>query len=320
MRRSRQHQSTPSWRSNEPAHAAPAPAPPASAPPASGPVTTAEVEDLLRKLAESTRAASTSGSGEALDELVGDTTGHADRLRATMNAQQEANELLAVAQRVRGAAAEQAEQILAEARQSAERLLEETRQATERVRREAADQARLQQEQVETLVRDLRESATRDADRIRGEALGTAMAEAERTARQYTAQAIAQGTRDADAIRDEARDLLHQSTSLMALAAGSLQELAGTISTFVDGLQTQTKAMEVLRDDAERREAAHAAPAAEVSTSGAEASAAVATSAEPARGDFGDSEDDAAGRRPLGSLFRGPAGLTDELGGIHKDR
>ncbi len=88
--------------------------------------------------------------------------------------------MLAMATEARTAASEEAERIVIEARDAADRT-----------RQELAGWAAAQRAKVDALVADMVESANRDADAIRAEALRTSMAEAEETARAHIAEAAA---------------------------------------------------------------------------------------------------------------------------------
>jgi hypothetical protein len=162
-------------------------------------------------------------------------TEHAETLRATRDAQQEAQAMLAMASEARKDASEQAERIVLEARDAAERT-----------RQELAGWAAAQRAKVDALAADMVESANRDADSIRAEALRTSMVEAEETARLYVAEAATRAQRDADATRGEARNVLHRATELGQEAAEAIRDLTTTVSDIVTRLQDARASMEQL--------------------------------------------------------------------------
>ncbi|WP_183093766.1 ATP synthase F0 subunit B [Nocardioides stalactiti] len=162
-------------------------------------------------------------------------TEHAATLRATRDAHQEAQSLLAVANEARRAASEEAERIVLEARDAAERT-----------RQEIAGWAAAQRAKVDALAADLSESAQRDAEAVRAEALRTSMAEAEETARAYLAEAAAQAEEQADAIKDQARHVLHRATELGAEVAETIIDLTTTVTDIVDRLLDARSAMQQL--------------------------------------------------------------------------
>lgn len=167
--------------------------------------------------------------------VAANATQHADTLRATRDAHQEAQAMLAMATEARKDASEQAERIVLEARDAAERT-----------RQELAGWAAAQRAKVDALAADMVESAHRDADAIRAEALRTSMVEAEETARLYVAEAATRAQRDADATRGEARNVLHRATELGQEAAEAIRDLTTTVADIVGRLGEARASMEQL--------------------------------------------------------------------------
>lgn len=157
---------------------------------------------------------------------------HAATLRATRDAHQEAQEMLTLATETRRHATEEAERIVLEARDAAERT-----------RQELAGWAAAQRAKVDALAADMVESANRDADAIRAEALRTSMAEAEETARAYVAEAAEKAHQEAEAIRGDARHVLNRANELGAQAAEAIADLTSTVSDIVERLQGTRAAM-----------------------------------------------------------------------------
>lgn len=209
------------------------------------------VDELLRRLEDGARA--TSPAVSPLDRVTTAATEHVEALRATHDAQHQAQEMLAMAGKVRGAASEQAEKIVREAQEAAERLKDEAQRHADQVRQETANWAIEQRTTIDAALRELVDAAARDAEGIRADALGNAMRDAERTARRYVARAAALGARDAEAIRAEARDVLRRSTGLVADANVWMQGMATTMKEFVGAMDEQTRAMEQLLDEAQNR-------------------------------------------------------------------
>lgn len=210
------------------------------------------VDELLRRLEESARATA-GGELSPLDKVSSAASEHVEALRATHDAQHQAQEMLAMAAKVRGAASEQAEKIVSEAQDAAERLKDEAQRHADQVRQETANWAIDQRTTIDAALRELVDAAARDAEAIRADALGNAMRDAEKTARRYVARAAALGARDAEAIRGEARDVLRRSTALVADANVWMQGMAGTMKEFVEAMDEQTQAMERLLDEAQNR-------------------------------------------------------------------
>ncbi|MEZ0579086.1 hypothetical protein [Nocardioides sp. MH1] len=157
---------------------------------------------------------------------------HAATLRATRGAHQEAQAMLAMANEARQQASEEAERIVIEARDAAERT-----------RQEISGWAAAQRAKVDALVADLVESANKDADAIRAEALRTSMAEAEETARAYLAEAAARAQEDADGIRGEARNVLQRAIELSEESAEAIGDLTTTVADIMSRLQDARASM-----------------------------------------------------------------------------
>lgn len=180
---------------------------------------------------------------------------HTATLRATRDAQQQAQEMLALASQTRTTATEQAEQIVVEARDAAERMRADAARDAERIRRDAADWVVTQRARVETAVTEATDAAAKDAEDIRSEAMRSAMAEAEQTARLYIGEAAARGARDADLIRGQARDVLAQASELATDLQTAVRDLAEALArtsttadeklAAIDALIAQAQAPEI---------------------------------------------------------------------------
>ncbi|NYJ01419.1 hypothetical protein HNR19_002117 [Nocardioides thalensis] len=168
-------------------------------------------------------------------DVTASATEHAATLRATRDAHAEAQEMLSVATAARKAATEEAE-----------RLVLEARDAADRTRQELAGWAAAQRAKVDALAADLAESASRDADAIRAEALRTSMAEAEETARAYVAEAAERAQQDGEAIRAEARSVLHRATELSRTAAEAMADLAAGVAAVMERVESTRAAMDQL--------------------------------------------------------------------------
>lgn len=263
---------------------------------------TRSLDEMLERIREA--GTEPGASVPATDALIE----HTDILRATRDAQQQAQDMLAMATRVRTAASEQAEQMLREAREQARMLTADVDQHSSRVRAEVAEWAAEQRTQVQAVVAQLIADAHREADQIRAEALGRAMAEAEETARRYIADAVARGSRDAELIRNEARELVDRARAAAGETVGSIRRLleagGGALADFdghrdtFDRLATETAATADSAPLAPATGAAHT-PSAEPQVVTAEAP----TSAFAQAAGHG-SESAVPTARPLGSLFR----------------
>ena len=181
------------------------------------------------------------------------TSEHADTLRAARDTQHRAQELFALAAQARSDATEQAEQVIEEAQRAADALRSDAEREAERTRNELSGWASAQRSRVEALVSDVLETARTDADDIRAEALRTAMAEAQETARVYVAEATARGARDAEIIRQQARDLLTRASELGTGIGATLQGLAdsfGQVTADLDGRRAELE--RILAEAAEK--------------------------------------------------------------------
>lgn len=168
-------------------------------------------------------------------EAAATATEHAETLRATRGAHQEAQQMLAMANEARTAASEEAERIVIEARDAADRT-----------RQELAGWAAAQRAKVDALAADMVESANRDADAIRAEALRTSMAEAEETAQAHIAEAAARAQREADEIRGDARQVLHRAVELGDEVTAAFEELTTTVGDTMTRLHESRVLMEQL--------------------------------------------------------------------------
>ncbi|MFC5727766.1 MULTISPECIES: hypothetical protein [Nocardioides] len=180
---------------------------------------------------------------------------HVATLRATLDAQQQAQEMLAIASQTQTSATEQAEQILVEARDAAERMRAEAAADADRVRKETAERVAAQRARVDQAVAELTEAAAKDAENIRAEAMRSAMAEAEQTARMYVGEAAARGARDAEEIRGRAREVLIRAAELGAGLQASMTSLADTLAGAMDTVRGQITEIDQLLADARREEA-----------------------------------------------------------------
>jgi F0F1-type ATP synthase membrane subunit b/b' len=171
-------------------------------------------------------------------EAAATATEHAETLRATRGAHHEAQQMLAMATEARTAASEEAERIVLEARDAADRT-----------RKELAGWAAAQRAKVDALAADMVESANRDADAIRAEALRTSMAEAEETARAHIAEAAQRAQREADEIRDDARQVLHRAVELGDEVTAAFEDLTTTVGDTMTRLHESRVLMEQLLDE-----------------------------------------------------------------------
>ena len=165
-------------------------------------------------------------------------TEHAATLRATRDAHQEAQAMLAMANEARRQASEEAERIVLEARDAADRS-----------RSEVSGWAAAQRAKVDALAADLVASANKDADAIRAEALRTSMAEAEETARLHIADAADRAQRDAEEIRGQARNVLQRAIELSEESAEAIGDLTSTVSDILARLQDVRGSMTQLLDE-----------------------------------------------------------------------
>jgi hypothetical protein len=215
------------------------------------------LEEMMRRLDEMS-GTSASAHSDSLEELAEQASAHASALRATLDAEKEAQRMLALATRVRGEAATRAEQILLEARAVADRLREESERQADLARAEFAEWAAVQRRTLEQGVADVLEAARSDAENIRVQALRTAMSEAERTAQQYVDRATAAGAEHAEAIRADARALLGESSTMLAESEQLLHRFADEVGSFMVSLQRQFDAAKELSGRARERTTAAA--------------------------------------------------------------
>lgn len=205
----------------------------------------ARVQGLLARLDEHAGVTPpTTDSALSLAEAA--TAGHAESLRITSAAQREAQQLLAMASQVRGEATEQAEAIIREAQVAAEQLRQQAEHYAEGKREQTTAWAREQRQSVDAVVAEIVEAARRQADEIHQHARDHAMESAAAEARRYVAQAAVQGTRDAEAIRARAREVLDRSAGAITSAQTSMQLLADEIARFAAEMQAQAVQLDEL--------------------------------------------------------------------------
>ncbi len=147
--------------------------------------------------------------------------------------------MLAMATEARSAASEEAERIVIEARDAADRT-----------RQELSGWAAAQRAKVDALVADLVESANRDADAIRAEALRTSMAEAEETARAHIAEAAERAQQEAAEIRGDARNVLNRAVELGDEVSEVFEDLSTRVGDIMTRLHEARVSMEQLLDEA----------------------------------------------------------------------
>jgi hypothetical protein len=198
--------------------------------------------EMMRRLDEMAGASGVARS-DPVEQLAEDATTHAAALRATLDAQKQAQRMLALATKVRGEASAQAEQILLGARAAADRLRAEAERAAELARDELAAWAAAQRRSLEQGVTEVLESARQEAEAIRADAQRSAMTEAERTAERYVAEVIATGRSQADAIRADARALLDQSGTMIGASAHLVHRFVDEIGSLMVALQERLDAL-----------------------------------------------------------------------------
>ncbi|AIY17022.1 hypothetical protein GUY44_17125 [Pimelobacter simplex] len=179
-------------------------------------------------------------------------TEHAATLRATRDAQQQAQEMLTMAAQARNDATEQAEQIVVEATDVADRVRADAAAEAERTRFEAIEWVKAQRARVEVATDTLTKEAERDAENIRTEAMRAAMAEAEQTARLYVGEAAARGARDAEEIRGRAREVLHQAADLGTGLQSSMADVAHALDLAMAAVKDQLQAIDALLEETRR--------------------------------------------------------------------
>ncbi|GAB4003813.1 hypothetical protein [Nocardioides ultimimeridianus] len=178
----------------------------------------------------------------ALDTVAG----HTASLRATRDAQQQAQAMLTLAAQARSDATEQAEAILEEANAAAEKVRADAAAEAERLRTEALDWTVAQRERVQAAADRITADAEADAARHRDEAMQSAMAEAEQTARRYVGEAAARGARDAEEIRGQARDLLARAGGLGAEVQDALAQIATALEQSIASVRERLEQIDVL--------------------------------------------------------------------------
>lgn len=186
---------------------------------------------MLQELEHMASAAPGQQSSSESD-AVGETIEQVETLRATVSAQKQAQRLLALATKMRNEASTEGERILQEAKGTAARLREEasTRAASAQAELEAWVVER--RTAIETVVSELIDSASREAEDIRSDALQSAMTDAEARARVYTLRAEARADRDAEELRDKARAVLDR-------AIGVVVDAQTTMRGFADSMASQ---------------------------------------------------------------------------------
>jgi hypothetical protein len=217
---------------------------------------------------------------------------YADSLRATLSAQKQAEQMLAVATRVRGEAAAQGERILLEAQEAAMRLQAEAEKHAERARIELSAWAADQRKAVDAAIGEVIDAAHQEAERVRNEAVQTARAEAAKQAGRQDAGKAA-GRREAERIQSDAVRLLTHSRLLLSESRDTLLECATVMAEAADSFRARAELTESLLEQV-GPEPAKAAPARKPATQATPAKAGAGTvAAKPQHG------------RPLGSLFHG---------------
>jgi hypothetical protein len=217
---------------------------------------------------------------------------YADSLRATLSAQKQAEQMLAVATRVRGEAAAQGERILVEAQEAAMRLQAEAEKHAERARTELSAWAADQRKAVDAAIADVIDEARQEAERVRTEADESARAEAAKRAGQQETRPTAAGRQEAERIQSDAVRLLTHSRLLLSESRDTLLECATVMAEAADSFRARAELTESLLDQV-GPEPANAPVARKPAAARAKPAAQTAVAAKPQQG------------RPLGSLFHG---------------
>jgi hypothetical protein len=262
--------------------------------------TTSSVEEMLLRL-EGLTTAGEAPSSSGWNRLTDDASSHAELLQGTLDAQKQAQRMLALATKLRGDASAQAEQILHEARAAAARLRQDAARESERAREEIASWAATRRQEIEAAVADLMHAARDDADRIRAEAERTAMESAEETARRYVRQVSAAADRDAESTRAQAREACQQSAIAVNDVQESVQQLAEAVASF---LVTSHRQSAQLTSIAETAAAAARTPVEKRPEEPAERGAADPSDPSEQHHDGTDESQGGTTGLPLGSLFR----------------
>ena len=206
------------------------------------------VEEMLGRLSE---VSEVKANETVSTDLVSEVSTHTDSLRATVNAQQQAQRLLELANKERSEASAQSEQILLEAKAMAERVQKEADEDAARVQRETQEWAKDQRKAIETLVADLTGAATAEADAIREEAMSAAKDEAASFASLEKARHRAAAEKDADIIRGRARAQLEKANGALGDVQESVIAFNESITTLVKQLRAKSAAIEkALKDPA----------------------------------------------------------------------
>jgi hypothetical protein len=217
---------------------------------------------------------------------------YADSLRATLSAQKQAEQMLAVATRVRGEAAAQGERILVEAQEAAMRLQAEAEKHAERARAELSAWAAAQRKAVDAAIGEVIDAARQEAERVRSEAVQSAMAEAAKRAGQQVADSKAAGRREAERIQSDAVRLLTHSRLLLSESRDTLLECATVMAEAADSFRARADLTESLLGQVGPEPATTA-----------DDGAGAGTQPKPATKTAGAAK--AEHGRPLGSLFHG---------------
>jgi hypothetical protein len=187
-----------------------------------------------------------SAGGSSEPAKATEASAYADSLRATLKAQKQAEQLLAVATRVRGEAAAQGERILVEAQEAAMRLQAEAEKHAERARAELSAWAAEQRRAVDAAIGDVIDAAHQEAERVRKEAVESAKAEAAKRAGQQHAKGTAAGRREAERIQSDAVRLLTHSRLLLSESRDTLLECATVMGEAADSFRARAELTESL--------------------------------------------------------------------------
>jgi vacuolar-type H+-ATPase subunit H len=201
------------------------------------------LDEMLARLHSATEGTAPDPAGESRAEQSA-AAEHAGLLRATRDAQLQAEEMLAGAIKARSAAVEQAEHIVREAEQAAQQLTREAEREAERTRAEVQGWAAEQRTQVESVVTELVTVAHREAEEMRAAAMDDAMRRAEESAQRYIGELVTRGTRDAESIRGHARQVLERCTEAAERASNTVAHLVTTAGALLADLNEQIVAME----------------------------------------------------------------------------
>lgn len=179
-------------------------------------------------------------------ERATEASAYADSLRATLSAQKQAEQMLAIATRVRGEAAAQGERILVEAQEAAKRLQAEAEKHAERARAELSAWAADQRMAVDAAIGEVIDAARQEAERVRKEAVESAKAEAAKYAGQPGAKGTTAGRREAERIQSDAVRLLTHSRLLLSESRDTLLECATVMGEAADSFRARAELTESL--------------------------------------------------------------------------